>query len=266
MWRDSKMLKRRPLVDETTAENTIRWYEDLEVQLIEVLRFIPPQESNLTTWSPKLATIMVEACNLLESVLYHITPFTHDAQGNDMVDMEGKFKKRNGLDLRDYAVLYASSLQLSHRQVAVFQAPFHWRNSFSAWASASGHDFPKLEWWDIHNRSKHRRLDHHPEFTLDRALDALAGAIATLVSAPRLRAAIPLVHGMIRHRWFDVPSEFADNLEDFYSGHFGEKYWYCAETSLFAVPIGQEPLPKDLRAILGERMYGGKKLKQWLRG
>jgi hypothetical protein len=253
-------------MDERTADITIRWYEDLEAQLIDVLRFIPPQEGNLTTWSPKLATIMVEACNLLESVFYHITPYTVDATGKAKVDIDGKRKDRDGMKLRDYAALYASPLQLSERQVAVFQAPFHWRSPFSGWVgSASVPPFPTPNWWEIHNRSKHRRLDHYPEFTLERALDALAGAMATLVSAPRLPAATPLIHAMVRHRWFNVPSALVDFLEDFYFKGFGEQYWYCPETSLFAVPMGHEPFPKDPRDILSTRFFGGEKLNQWLK-
>lgn len=245
-------------MDETAADNTIRWYEDLEAQLIEVLRFIPPQEPNLSTWSPKLATIMVEACNLLESVLYHITPET--------VKVNGTSKDRNHLGLRDYAALYAGQLRLSERHVAVFQAPFHWRRPFGSWGDPS---FLPPDWWKIHNRSKHRRLDHYPEFTLNSALDALAGAMAVIVSAPIVQAATPLLDAMIRHQWFGPSGRFLGALEWLYSGQedqYPMAHSYCPETSLLAIPMVPGPLPEEnLLVAVGHRLTGGERLAQWLR-
>ena len=129
-------------MDETTADNTLRWYEDLEAQMIDLLRVIPPQGSNLKTWSPRLATIMVEACNLLESVLYHITPPTAEIKGKD--------KQRIKMQLQDYAELYAAPLRLSERKAAVRQAPFRWISPFSGWVGfAPGSSLPAPDWWDI---------------------------------------------------------------------------------------------------------------------
>ena len=91
-------------MDEMISGTVLHWYETLEAQTIEFLRVVPPHGPNLDTWSPRLATVLVESCNLIESVLYHITPAT--------VSVSGKTKKRNDLQLADYAQLYCTNLRL----------------------------------------------------------------------------------------------------------------------------------------------------------
>jgi hypothetical protein len=247
-------------MDETAADNALRWYEDLEAQLIEVLRFIPPQGGNLTNWSPKTATITVEACNLLESVLYHITP--------PSVPIKGKPKDRKHLLLTDYGELYAAQLRLAERKAAVFQAPFRWLTPYSSWAGLpAGTSLQNPEWWAVHNRSKHRRLDHYSEFTISRAFEALAGAMITIVTMPTCSAARPLIDAMIRHKWIDTPGEVADCLPDFYMGKYPPRDWICPETSLFAVLLGNPEVPENLDSLVASQgtLWGGQKLRLWLR-
>jgi hypothetical protein len=49
-------------MDEATTSNIIRWYEGLEEEIVDFLRCVPPQDQNMNTWSPRLATVIVEAC------------------------------------------------------------------------------------------------------------------------------------------------------------------------------------------------------------
>src|SRR5262249_27548336 len=134
----------------TTAVNVLQWYESLETQVMHFMQVVPPQGANLSAWSPTLATVLVEACNLLESVLYHITP--------DPVALPGSGKRtpRDSLTLAHYAALYSSKLRLPERKAAFFQEPFGWRTPFSGWAGRST-NFQNPLWWEVHNRSKHRR-------------------------------------------------------------------------------------------------------------
>ena len=51
-------------MDEMIARAVLRWYESLEEQIVEFLRVVPPHGPNFNTWSPQLATVLVESCNL----------------------------------------------------------------------------------------------------------------------------------------------------------------------------------------------------------
>ena len=100
-------------MDAQTATNVLRWYEELEEQLVYFMKDIPPQGTNLDVWSPALATVIVESCNLIQSVFYHITPDP---------TAYGSTKKREKLFLSDYAAFYSNRHSLSERRVVIFKS------------------------------------------------------------------------------------------------------------------------------------------------
>lgn len=248
-------------MDEATAANVIRWYESLEERVVDYMKGTPPQGQNLRAWSPILATVLVEACNLLESVLYHITPEPPPSSLG--------LRSRSRLILEHYAKLYSKRFGLPGRKVAFFQEPFGWRIPFKRWARRKmvpkkGLVFPAPEWWNVHNASKHRRLDHFNEFTLEKTIDALAGALVIITTAPYEPSGEELALAMVKNGWTPTQTD----ILNFYKGRWG-LYFFCPETRLFSVPLGEASLPKDIHALQNPRsqisiLGGGQKLGQWL--
>ncbi len=55
-------------MEESVAQSVISWYENLEAKAVEFKRYVPLAESNLQTWSPLLAEVIVEAGNIVDSL------------------------------------------------------------------------------------------------------------------------------------------------------------------------------------------------------
>jgi hypothetical protein len=70
-------LDRLTAMDEFSTTSVIQWYEDLEDRLLEFLRFIPMTNQSLVVPSPRLASIITEACNILDSVFRSVTLSIH---------------------------------------------------------------------------------------------------------------------------------------------------------------------------------------------
>lgn len=233
-----------PIADEQAGE-VLRWYVGLEEQVVDSLRVFPPHGKNLDAWSPKLATVLVEACCLMESVFYGISP--------DFAVVRGKPKPREKLTLGDYAELHCKDLRLPDRTAILLTDAPEYRTPFTLWTDLlRGACFEKKHvptWWALYNRSKHRRIGVFTEFTLSMAIDALAGALMVISTVPAFTPAL------VRHEWLPLDGWNPEALVEAYlralspspypSGYLFQ--WFTVERRLFAVPIGHSPLPSDIK-------------------
>jgi len=236
-------------MDEKMAENALRWYESLETLVLDFMKVVPPHDQNLSVWSPRLADVLVEACNLIESVLFEITDACVPVyrKGRERKPRPGDTEprycaKRTALSLFDYADLYSPSLRLPTRKVFPFEGPFCWRDPFTAWVGwTPGKSSDSPRWWAMHNKSKHSRLAQLPSFTLDNTLDALAGALVILATVKALRPALA------RRGWLGSPYGAQEDLLQVVEQYDCESRklegWSFVETPLFSVPLGTQALP-----------------------
>ena len=125
---------------------------------------------------------------------------------------------------------------------------------------AHGSHFPSPPWWQQYNRSKHRRLNHFPEFTLTKALDGIAGALVTIACVSELLPAV------ISHGWLDLkghnPEGFVADFQD--RKRFLSPEWFSLETALFVIPLGDRPLPPDIKDFQPSYYGESRKLMKWL--
>jgi hypothetical protein len=177
-------------MDEATALNIIRWYEGLEEEVVDFLRYVPPQNQNMNVWSPRLATVIVEACGLIGSLFRYISPAE--------VTIHGKKKKRDKLKILDYAELYSAKLQLPARKIILLISPSSYRNPFSIWSKQVSKSSTTPSWWTTNNDLKHQRIDNFCKATMNTAIDALAGALLIISKVPELLPAV------LRHGWLDL--------------------------------------------------------------
>jgi hypothetical protein len=229
-----------PIADEHAGE-VLRWYEGLEAQVVDFMHVVPPHGTNLGVWSSKIATVLVEACCLIESIFYQ---FKNDAA----TTVPGKEKPGDYLTLGSYAELYGSLLRLPERTAILMTDTPEYRTPFALWADlVVGARFDKNRhvpaWWDLYNSSKHRRIKVFPEFTLTRAIDALAGALVVISTVPAFTPAL------VRHEWLPLSSWNPEALVDAYQlalsrANYGEEF--AIDTRLFALPIGGLPVPDDI--------------------
>jgi hypothetical protein len=250
-----------PIADEQAGE-VLRWYEGLEEQVRDLMRVVPPHGINLQVWSSKVATVLVEACCLVESILYHFR--------DDAAKVQRKPIRHGQLNLGNYAELYGKLLHLPDRTAILLTDAPEYRTPFALWTDLlSGYPFdPKKHvpvWWDLYNRSKHRRIGVFTAFTPTMAIDALAGALIVISTVPAFAPAL------VRHEWLPISGgwsreEFLENYGRWLSQwQCGMQSWTSiVETRLFAVPIGYGHLPPDINDFRPDvHGWASSRLQRW---
>ena len=219
-------------MDQTRAENLLRWYESIEHKLEMFLRDVPPQGQNFNTWSPLLADVIVDSCSLIDSLFRHISPAK--------IEISGTAKSRGKLTISDYAVLYGTSLGLAQRKIICLLTPPEYREPFSSWASPSS----SLDWWKVHTDLKHDRIVNLDKAVLNVGIDALAGAFAALSSSHSL------IRALLRRGWTNLGGynpDLSAEIETQGYRNMQRSMSFSIETTLFATVHGEEPLPDDIR-------------------
>lgn len=227
-------------MDDVIATNIFRWFQSLEDQLVEFLDEVPAHVQNMGVWSPRLATIIVESCGLIDSVFRHLSP--------KILKIDGKTKKRDELGLSDYAELY-KDLMLYKRKVIFLIRPPEYRVPFDNWFDSSS---KAPVWWSIHNKLKHNRLKNITHARLENAMNSLAGSLLVITTVPQLGPYL------ISQKWFNLRGFNPEVAVEFSQKGFNCSEPFTVETSIFVVVLGQKnfKLPDnidDFRPLL----YGG---------
>ena len=167
------------LMDAREVPRVVIRYIQLEEQLLDFLRHVPPQGENLKAWSPAGATVTKESCGLLESLLKRISPAT--------ARVGTERKKREDLKIKALAVRYARKLGLTKWKVILLFHPPEYRTPFHVWELfLAGGPFKPPHWWTTHNHLKHDEISAMHQATADTALDALAGLLLTIAAVPEM--------------------------------------------------------------------------------
>jgi hypothetical protein len=233
--------KGKNMINEAAGMNIIEWYSALENQLIDFFKYVPPQSQNMSTWSPRLSTLVVESCGLIDSLLRYISP--------PKVQLHGKEKRREKLELPDFAELYSNERQLPNRKIILLISPPEYRTPFDVWLKQKkGTSFDPPSWWTTNNHLKHSRIDYFAEATLETAINALAGSLVIIATTPQL---IPV---LVRKGYLDLSGRNASSTIRNLQNGYGEVI--TLETSVFAMSFSNDPLPDNIREF-NPLLYGG---------
>jgi hypothetical protein len=150
----------RKRVLELDTQHTRLIFRDLEDELADFCRYVPPVKAHLTVYSTKLWGLILRACAEIDSQLHAV-----------IEELEGASRSTT---IRDY-MAEESRLQLAQGELLTrFErfplTPF---GSFSAGRSP--------QWWRDYNSVKHRRLDTLQSATLENALCAVGGLYIVLI-------------------------------------------------------------------------------------
>ena len=214
-------------MDERVQDLAIQWYEWLEQQLLDIMAYLPPAPQNLNTFSPRLASLIVESCGLLDSILRQVTP--------DPISIGRKTKRRKDLDITDYEKLYASKHDLPNLKSILLISPPEYRTPFSSWVG--GYKSPP--WWRIHTELKHDRLANVQKATLDVAIESLCALHQVIASVPELgRMAF-------RRGWIPGNKPSPEIVIEILEGKQGYVP-LLVERKLFVVAKGREKFPAKI--------------------
>jgi len=150
----------RKRVLEPDTQHTKLVYRDIEDELADFCRYVPPVKAHFTVYSTKLWGLVLRASAEVGSQLHAI-----------VAEQEGKSRDTS---VKDYIalepVLKLSSCELLTRFEQDPLVPFA---NFS-----SGQSPP---WWKDYNAIKHRRLESLQSATLENALSAVGGLYVVLL-------------------------------------------------------------------------------------
>jgi len=142
-------------IDPFPGISVISWFESVEAMLADVLAVIPFCKEHEEVWSPRLATVLLEACSQIDSLYKH------------------EFGKIN---IERYQQNCGSLL--APRWV-LFWAESTWKlHPFQRWELPT---YEKRAWWGAFNAVKHDRVSNRRQATLWNAVHAVAGLLLAIL-------------------------------------------------------------------------------------
>jgi hypothetical protein len=179
---------------------------------------------------------------------------------DDAATEQRKRKPHDRFTLGHYAELYGSLLRLPERTTILLTDTPEFRTPFGLWKDLlDGAPFDGRthvpEWWRLYNDSKHNRIKVFQEFTLTRAIEALAGALVVISTVPAF------TFTMVRHEWLPLDRDPETQVRDYWQTLRGQRStavgWpFAIATQLLAIPIGHGHLPPAINDF-SPLAYGG---------
>lgn len=182
-------------------DQALPYFMDLQNRLIDIFPFVSCHESNFSTYSIKIESLLVDVCSFFDSLSQTYICERHKKgypfKGQDKVkkfekkiasvsNPKGSRNKDEFFNAGDYRSLFEGTYKLSDREVGVnnydgqlvlnvVQFPPKKADSyiifpFQDWAKGNS-----TAWWKAYKKLKHNRLDNHREATLQNLIYAMAG-------------------------------------------------------------------------------------------
>lgn len=149
---------------------------ELESELGEILKFIPYEADNLTTFSPKCSELLLSTCSKMESFM----KYSLDSSLFDLIYLLGfhdikKFldtnvKNQRDLNIKIYRKIFDEIYHLSSKSVIFKGHRFIAISPFKTWKENG-----TLPWWNTYNKLKHNYFEFIESGTLEKAVISLAG-------------------------------------------------------------------------------------------
>lgn len=235
-------------MDDFDKDQVLQWYGWLEDELLEVFKYMPPAGQNLSTFSPRLATLIIESCGLLDSVLRQVSP------NPSMVN--GKNVARGDLTITHYATLYAAKHDLPNTKSILLITPPRYLVPFNEWDQLlAGGQYRPAPWWRIHTELKHDRIANLRKATLDIAIQSLCALHLMVASLPDFARAV-LRRGWIPGQKFS-PELTIDLLE---GRDRAQSLVVLVESKLFVVARGREKFPDIIEDFQPGLLQGSERL------
>lgn len=230
------------------AHEVYEWYHDLESRLTLIIGVVPFVDiaSTSATKSPRLASILLEAASLVDSLLRSQMP-------SEFTRLNGDRKTPRDANIFDYYALLEPELKLSASSSIVLVGLPCMLHPFESWQSSN--DSP--DWWRKYNKLKHSRLESADNVTLYDCLLATCALKNVIVREDTARSLV------FRMGWSDLaqhnPSVAHDELKAdnstmpylAYTNFFATSLHETAYSSLGQVRPGLFKNSNRLQAVIG---------------
>lgn len=219
------------------ARTVVSSFNAVERMLAEVLAVVPYCDEHEEVWSPRLATVLLEACSQLDSLWQQQAVVERQVSKSEQLSITSHFD--------DFAADVARKL------ILFFGDPIETICPYEAWAQPNS--YQPLEWWQAYNMVKHNRLENRRRATLRLSLEAVAGLFAAILSCQSCWGAI------IEAGWVWSNQHRDNALRDDESG--SSLVTTVVESALLARPIGWfgETIPSSAAWFIS----GSDRFLQW---
>ncbi len=217
-----------PPAPDMDLRSVIVWFGATEQMLIDVLDVIPFEESLERVWSPRLVTVLLEACSQLDSLLKQ--------QLRKSLNISGK-----NVDIVNYFIHFGQ--HLSEKWVLFWGLSAKKIEPFLAWRgltryereSYNGHS---LGWWRAYTDVKHNRIEHRQKATLRHSVEALGALFLAILYCEICRDTLA-ASGWVRSKFPNAKACLDDHLKPYPDTRI------VVESKLFSYPVGwmNRPIP-----------------------
>jgi hypothetical protein len=197
-------------------------YLDLEEALSEVLFVIPFVEKNKEAWSPKLISIICEACNQLDSLW-------------KFQALKSPYVKNQKLGIKDYFHYFGQ--YIAAKRVIFWGYNTEVISPYNEWVKVKSFDkaeYISLNWWHTYTDFKHNRYENYLDASLEKAILSLAGLFTAILNCEYCYESI------VKSNW--VSSSEYNSLACLGSIRNSSPndylHWCVVESKLFAYPVG----------------------------
>ncbi|QSV46268.1 hypothetical protein [Geobacter benzoatilyticus] len=229
-----------------SAPLIISSYKFVEQLLAETLQVIPYCAEHENVWSPRLSTVLLEACSQLDS----LWKFELNQ------DMPVENTQRTIVDYYQYF-----GRRVAGRWLVLWVDNGERIQPFEAWNSVADYSkesYQPLEWWRAYTDIKHDRYLNHSKATLKNAVNAVSALFISIAHSPAC------AESLAQEGFIPSPSSYdmsAKELLADYSGVSG----VVAETKLFSHPIvpGTKSQPGKLFVVTKRYHSGSYRFRNW---
>lgn len=181
------------------ADTAIESYRELEFRLRDFLRAVPFEAAHQRVYSPVLASLLLDCCSLIESVLKSTMD---NARYNGIPNIAQHRTRRYAtappfLNINDIRATFRADQFYAKRIWLLSRGdpsmPWH------TWRFASGNP----QWWTAYNRVKHARFDNAERAKLGIAVHAMKALFLALVQSLEFRGRL-VERGVIRSHGLSV--------------------------------------------------------------
>jgi hypothetical protein len=162
---------------ELRAETGLVWYTDLEKELSFLLSLIPPIGDQTKVYSPKCASLINEACSLLDSILKQVIASEQFNGNSEIQPLRSRIEEERPVNFREYRELFEGKLEISSEWIYLRQN----RMRYYPFEEIAKGESPT--WWQTYQGIKHNRFKNLERATLDQTVQAAMGVFMIMCNA-----------------------------------------------------------------------------------
>jgi hypothetical protein len=119
-------------MNDDSAELTVRWFQEIENRLSDLLRIVSLDAHNSAAIFPQLTSVIIDSGSLVDTIFREEFASTH--------------KKRRDLTIKDFAPFFQTKLNLAELKAVLYQYPLSYVTPFAEWVDPATREYKSISW------------------------------------------------------------------------------------------------------------------------